>query len=202
MSDPFPSVYQQNCCSLSFFSERLINCPECGKAILDVTTHSSELSNHVVPGCMVVKPTFGSFLNYSCDSLLHTGISDSKGNVFNFDSRGICIDAPERWSPSLSIRLSCTTISDLEWDRLLLLHVEEEREREKKRRYHQINNNCYDFVMRFLNFINYENRKNHEKEQIVVSLIAPLMDKFESFYKIHEEIRKNGIAKRFTATQF
>eukprot|EP01126_Amoeba_proteus_P035286 TRINITY_DN3553_c0_g1_i13.p1 TRINITY_DN3553_c0_g1~~TRINITY_DN3553_c0_g1_i13.p1 ORF type:complete len:148 (+),score=20.21 TRINITY_DN3553_c0_g1_i13:62-445(+) len=89
MSDPFPSVYQQNCCSLSFFSERLINCPECGKAILDVTTHSSELSNHVVPGCMVVKPTFGSFLNYSCDSLLHTGISDSKGNPNSYPSSSI-----------------------------------------------------------------------------------------------------------------
>jgi hypothetical protein len=45
------------------------------------------------PMCVCIKMTVGSFTNYSSTSLLHCGISDSRGRVYNFDEGGYHVDA-------------------------------------------------------------------------------------------------------------
>jgi hypothetical protein len=39
-------------------------------------------------------------------------------------------------------------------------------------RYHQIDNNCYSFVIRFLNEIRYAGSKDHTKEEVVEKFIG------------------------------
>lgn len=39
------------------------------------------------------------------------------------------------------------------------------------RPYKQLQNNCYDYVIRFLNGIKFEGRENHQKEDIVTRFI-------------------------------
>ena len=51
------------------------------------------------------------------------------------------------------------------WDKELNKHYFNETALLQTRKYHQIHNNCYDFVVRFLNKINYKGRNNRTKEE-------------------------------------
>jgi hypothetical protein len=71
-----------------------------------------------------VKPTLGSFKSYRFDCLLHCGVTDSRGQVHNFDSSGVSVDPS--WDLSISVELS-TNLSDQEWDQVLAEHSKREK---------------------------------------------------------------------------
>ena len=52
------------------------------------------------PHCFCIKMTRGSFVDYTRSCLLHCGISDSQGQVYNFDQHGYHLD---RWRESISV---------------------------------------------------------------------------------------------------
>ena len=54
------------------------------------------------PYCFCIKMTRGSFVDYTRSCLLHCGISDSQGQVYNFDQHGYHLD---RWRESISVPL-------------------------------------------------------------------------------------------------
>jgi len=69
------------------------------------------------------RPTFVSFKDYTTESLLHCGITDSKGRVFNFEYN-VYID--ETWPYCINIDLSkdsnVSAMSDDEWDKAMMDH--------------------------------------------------------------------------------
>jgi len=187
-------------CNHSTFSlEKRQVCVNCKEELPEnkQTIHRSGLFKISQPKSIVVKPTVGSFSRgYSSKSLLHVGVSDSLGNVFNFDERGILID--NGWSDCLCISLNDPFVennhnnnNNTHWDKELNSHFFAERSQLTKPngKYHQLQNNCYDFVLRFLNRISYEKRTNHTKEELVQSLIGTPMDTLESFLTIMKKIR-------------
>ncbi|KAL6053583.1 MKRN2 opposite strand [Balamuthia mandrillaris] len=164
---------------------------------------------------LVIKPTHGSFAsrNYSTEALLHCGISDSSGAfVFNFDQNGIRKEVWNTASSSAAL-LSVVLVGEEEngeekdeelktqeenegqrlrrlWDEQLEKHLKEERRRVAQKPYHALKNNCYDFVIRFLNAIEFEGKKNHTKEDIVGRYLSTPVDTAESYLHIRRTLTK------------
>jgi len=61
-----------------------------------------------------------------------------------------------------------------------------------KIKYHEFKNNCYDFVIRFLNFIDFNGICNHNKQEVVDNIVKGPVDGFESFFKIHSKLTADG----------
>ena len=190
-----------------------LHCPKCQNTLFSLNSHSQNFSYHCGHSkiqhtihhpnistsspfsvCLTVSYK-KSFRFYSKRALLHVGISDSKGIVYNFDEKGL---HSEIWKESLSvsilpwnqIRMSkpvsttekiessssssllqgpCVDSSKdddeneihsldetfLQWDSLLLAFFASEKKRLFSHRYHPRHNNCYDFVLRFLNSLDF-----------------------------------------------
>ncbi|XP_054708549.1 MKRN2 opposite strand protein-like isoform X3 [Uloborus diversus] len=74
------------------------------------------------PNAIVIKPTEGDFLNnYANSSNLHIGITDSKGNVYEYDYSGISQNNGDSWSQCFPIKIFNSKSSCLpsEWDKTL-----------------------------------------------------------------------------------
>jgi hypothetical protein len=56
------------------------------------------------PHCIVIRVTRGSFRQYNRRTLLHCGVTNSQGVVYNFDKRGHHQDS--LWEESICIKLS------------------------------------------------------------------------------------------------
>ena len=102
--------------------------------------------------------------------MLHVGISNSKGEVYNFDERGC---NKEKWKESLAIKLEDKIIEKPQhFDKLLDNFNKSEKEREKKHKYTALDNNCYSYVVRFLNSIEYQGKSNHTKESLIEQSVS------------------------------
>ena len=73
------------------------------------------------------------------------------------------------------------SIKDEEWDNLLEKHNKEEKERCKKKKYVETANNCYSFIIRFLNKVRFQSNANHNKEKIVIDFVGQY---FKLFLKL------------------
>ncbi|KAK2705382.1 hypothetical protein QYM36_017427 [Artemia franciscana] len=89
---------------------------------------------------VTLKPTDGLFLrDYKNGSDLHIGITNSKGEIFEFDSRGVSTGAC--WKQFLNIQIPVSTKKE-EWDLIL----EKTSEKFKHERYDDSLMNCFSFV--------------------------------------------------------
>lgn len=142
------------------------------------------------PHSLIIRPTFHGFSKYSREDLLHVGISDSAGRyVYNYDHRGISC---EQWRKVLSIPLSgqLDAAHLSRWDDSLVAHREAEIVRDRfSESYHATGNNCYSFVVRFLN--NYFTL-SVTKESLAIQHIAKPLSEFELFFQWHESILARG----------
>ena len=104
-----------------------------------------------LPRCVCIRMTVGSFTGYTERSLLHTGVSDSSGIVYNFDERGHHKDA---WVESINYPLqAAASLSDDEWDAALCAH--HAAHRGSGIPYRSLGYNCYQYVVEFLNSIEF-----------------------------------------------
>ena len=69
---------------------------------------------------MAIKPTVGSFGRYHNRMLLHCGLADSAGRVYNFDESGCHVESD--WHESISIPVAAPHLSDEQWDAELDRH--------------------------------------------------------------------------------
>ena len=97
--------------------------------------------------------TVGSFRGYTSRSLLHTGVSPSTGEVYNFDEPGHHCDS---WAESINYPVHATALTDAQWD--AAVRAFDEAHRARGRRYVSLGYNCYNYVVDFLNSIRYEGR--------------------------------------------
>jgi len=107
------------------------------------------------PCSLVIKTTFGSFAEYNARCLLHAGVTDSRGRVYNFDGAGH--HQHDSWEEAINVPVSC---DDPEaWD--LALATFDQSHRELGIPYQDLGYNCYNYLVDFLNSIAYQQRTNH-----------------------------------------
>jgi len=114
------------------------------------------------PCSIVIKPTKGNFLvDYTNKSHLHIALTDSKGEVVEFDQGGIHKNRTLDWSQCLVVGLAeaeplvADMVGDPDWGEywdLCLSHtLEKDWSRES---YSEEDNNCFSFVLTFLTELN------------------------------------------------
>lgn len=212
----WPPLFEVQCCRTSFFSLTALEvCPSCGGAValpddgqqqakttpaeedIKTTTESApslppKRTRHdinVGPSrgrSLAIKPTVGTFGRYHNRMLLHCGLADSAGRVYNFDESGCHVDSD--WHESISIPVAAPHLSDEQWDAELDRHHKAELTFKAYRPYKQLQNNCYDYVIRFLNGVKFEGRKNHQKEDIVTRFIQAPIDLFEGYFSVRQKL--------------
>eukprot|EP00128_Syssomonas_multiformis_P006568 Colp12_sorted_trinity150504_noHs@13473 len=128
-------------------------CPRCGEELREVLIEWKRLKSPFVSQftalrTILLKPTNGMFKDYNVDSLLHVGISNSKGVVYNFDERGLSVDH-NGWEECIGIQLH-VPLDDRDWDRCLIEHSQFFDDN-----YEPLQHNCYDYVISFLHFIRF-----------------------------------------------
>lgn len=201
LKDIFRSVCQ-NCKWKTFSWQKQVFCQHCldskkSEDIIEESKFSVESKIAVPLGksegksiCVVMANAKFSGGRYRPGhSLLHVGISNSSGNVFNFDEKGRKVD--KSWEECLNVKLSLDSEQELLFDQLLEEFFQEELLMSKFSKYHSLLNNCYNFVLRFLNKIRYQNRDDHSKESIVLNLISQPVEKLEEFLRISMELEKS-----------
>ena len=149
----------------------------------DDVTKERRLSSPITPSRafrFCIRTSFGSFKDYTSRSLLHAGVSNSRGVVYNFDERGHHRD--DMWIECVSAPLE--DIEDFDEK----LNAYDASHRKRVRTYsHRIHreedemehpgNNCFDYVVGFLNYSRYKGRNDHTVQSIERDLLTrPMMD--------------------------
>eukprot|EP00753_Platysulcus_tardus_P020573 PLAT8234.1.p1 GENE.PLAT8234.1~~PLAT8234.1.p1 ORF type:complete len:262 (+),score=108.97 PLAT8234.1:128-913(+) len=116
--------------------------------------------------------------DYDDDCILHVGLSDSRAaSVYSF---WFHIKEEAVWEDALCVPLPECELDDAGWDAALLAHAAAEKERIAiVTGYHALDNNCYDFVLRFLNSISYNACDSHDKMSFVERVVEPPVVAFE-----------------------
>ena len=104
----------------------------------------------------------GSFLeDYDNKSNLHIAVTDSQGEVVEFDQSGLRRDRSEYWQQCLVVNLAETdpTVADMvrdpDWGEYWDLCLEQTLRLDwSKASYHSEDNNCFTFVLTFLRMLN------------------------------------------------
>lgn len=138
------------------------------------------------PHCFVIKMTRGSFRDYTRSCLLHCGISDSRGMVFNFDERGhhrdtswresICVPLNAEVTQALSARGDDSRGGNVRsFDRALAEH--DAAHIAAGQPYHDNDDNCYHYAVGFLNHVRFRGRTDHTIHSIERELLtAPCVE--------------------------
>ncbi|KAK6167975.1 hypothetical protein SNE40_021889 [Patella caerulea] len=134
------------------------HCPLCGK---NTSETESRIPPYILPSpiaaavkwprSLVLKPTDGDFLcDFTKTSNLHIGVTDSTGTVYDFDEYGLHVGSP--WLRCIQVPvLSPGDIDISDWDNILFHYAKPNNWTQT--RYHEMNNNCFDFVLGFLRSI-------------------------------------------------
>ncbi|XP_054921987.1 MKRN2 opposite strand protein isoform X2 [Dermacentor andersoni] len=103
------------------------------------------------PCCVVIKPSKGDFLHLHSSSLdLHTGVTDSNGQVHEYDKEGLKVAKQPMWSQCIAVPVITDegTAWHEFWD--YTLSVTESQDAWDSKRYNETEHNCYSFVIAFL----------------------------------------------------
>lgn len=179
-------------------------CPICGRSLMEEPLSTPPVryppilrSSNAYPFSIVIKPTNGSFLgDYNHGDNLHTGITDSKGFLCHFNEQGINYDR-SIWHQSLVIPL--LDKSDLElsslWDEKLSQIILGPTWRAEC--YVELGHNCFDFVVAFLNLVQYNHLKRSSsvpitRQALVDGYILATTSRATKYINFIREIRSRG----------
>ncbi|XP_067138810.1 MKRN2 opposite strand protein [Centruroides vittatus] len=148
------------------------------------------------PCSVVIKPTKGDFLNaYQNSTDLHIGITDSKGEVYDFDREGLRFNCSHLWNECLPI----TIISKLDttwkeyWDYILnaICH----QDQWQKEKYEENSHNCYSFVLSFLRALQLRQMKSSliSKTQFCKDFIVPRTKTAAKYIALYRQLQKENV---------
>lgn len=115
------------------------------------------------PSSLVIKPTKGNFLvDYTNKSNLHIGVTDSQGEVVEFDQSGVHKDRTEDWNHCLVVNLAeveplvTDMVNDPDWGEYWDMCLEQTLMGGAWNRedYNEEQKNCFTFVLSFLTQLN------------------------------------------------
>jgi len=168
---PLPHILCFEHCSKKVFSVSCLpeQCPSCSTDLLDCDL---KIPPFAVPSpfkraldfpcSIVIKPTKGTFLSdYTNKSHLHIAITDSRGEVVEFDQEGIHRDLTPSWSQCLVVGLAeseplvADMVGDPDWGEYwdLCLHTTLMGDWTRES-YREEDKNCFSFVLDFLTKLN------------------------------------------------
>ncbi|XP_050457528.1 uncharacterized protein LOC126854638 [Cataglyphis hispanica] len=189
MNDNPGIVCFRHCPRKNVFCKRVpMICPACSSRIQDFIVDPFRIPYPFVnathyPTSIVIRPSCGSFLddyNVTGDDL-HVGIVDSDGGIVEFDKDGLIANDVDRWTDCIAFQVVSVAWT-VRWDETLSFMSKDDRW--KSINYDDINMNCFDFVLEFLNNLGYENLKFASKVDLCERLILS---------KIQNAIRYNSL---------
>ncbi|KAG9353027.1 hypothetical protein JZ751_017603 [Albula glossodonta] len=160
-------------CSVSFSGRRLEDAP--------VSIPNPFSDGHKNPCSFLVAPTEGTFLkDFEGDSDLHTGITDTKGVVYNYTKTGVRKDSVG-WEKCISVPLVQPDMYSLidQWDRYLDNFDEEKH-------------NCYSYSLAFINCVlATQGKRSLSKEEFSQNFVVPRIKRASKYSMLCEQISQN-----------
>lgn len=136
---------------------------------------------------IVLIPSKGTFkdVEFNNNTGLHIGVTQRDGHVLEFDQNGIqygC-ENKEKWRQCIALKFLDYIALDrydrilleLLWDRIVQQFVTTEKSFNSQ--YHSIDNNCFDFVLYFLNTFFASLSRRQQARQQVIDTLAKISDK-------------------------
>ncbi|XP_074593935.1 MKRN2 opposite strand protein [Brevipalpus obovatus] len=146
---------------------------------------------------IIIRPTEGDFLNHYRNSAdLHIGLTDSKGNVYEFDRNGMHVGTRNRmWNNCLNIPVldqNNKTWQDY-WDHTLKTLIQMPIWRAEN--YNEDDNNCYTFVITFLRLLLIKDLKPSlaSKTQFCKDFIVPRTKNAAKYIALYRKISREGV---------
>lgn len=194
----FSKIYKITCleCNKNMFSDwKNETCTNCNKVLTSEPVEIINPIEKIKPFSIIITKSFGELdpLSYSNNDILHVGISNSKGKVYNFwNNYNIEDESRKIWKRVLNIELdqlpeelkkNPEKFNDILYENFL-------DQKKKFSNYNQFNNNCYDYVCRFLNKIKY-GQITWTKESLAISIIEPKILFFDKFCSLYKQINSS-----------
>jgi hypothetical protein len=176
-----------------FLNKYCLNCQ------IIVDGESIEIKNpieEVRPKSIIITKSFGELnaKSYDSSNILHMGISNSKCKVYNFWFN-YKIEEPDKgiWKNVININLDSLP-EPLQVDDIFDMVLDDNITEQKANNLHydQFNNNCYSYICRFLNSINY-NSTEWTKENFAVAVIEPKIMLLENYCSLVKKLEESKI---------
>ncbi|KAK0063634.1 MKRN2 opposite strand protein [Biomphalaria pfeifferi] len=174
-------------------------CPLCHQS---TATTESRIPPYVLPTpfcsslnlkrSIVLKPTHGDFIrSYTRACNLHIGVTDETGQVYDFDEKGL--NQRSVWSECLAV-LTCNMDQAFVWDQTLDMLSHQIHLWDKKR-YHENQWNCFDFVLTFLSNLDHSYQIGPaplSKEDFCENFLVKKTKKAEQYIHLYRLASQNG----------
>lgn len=174
-------------------------CPLCGD---DVLTTPSRIPPYIIPCPLVnaknhpcsviIKPTIGTFLqNYTNQSDLHVGVTDSSGCTYDFNENGINIGLS--WQQCVVIQMLNDDYNlKSRWDSVLKQISRSPAWHQT--RYDEQRHNCFDFVLTFLQSCDLQRSMPaiQNKHTFCQEIIIKQTHKAAVYISLYRKIQQNG----------
>lgn len=155
-------------CGVSLQGTRLVASPQIWSKTTEVPTRRRALvlrASHLKRG------------DYRSGARLHIGVCDERGTVFALDREGVEIGA---WKHCFVMELPDNlALAVVDWNAALVSHAREEAATFATHPYRKRKNNCFDFVVRFLNKLTAASVPRYTKNSVTLEFISPLLATFQ-----------------------
>ncbi|VDH95722.1 Hypothetical predicted protein [Mytilus galloprovincialis] len=144
------------------------------------------------PCSVIIKPTVGTFLqNYSNNSDLHVGVTDSGGCTYDFNEEGINVGTV--WDQCVVMRIINEDYNlQSQWDYVLRQITQSQTW--SRSRYNENSHNCFDFVLTFLHSCDLQRTipAIQSKKTFCEELVIKHTHKAAVYISIYRKVQKNG----------
>ncbi|XP_053290445.1 MKRN2 opposite strand protein [Pleuronectes platessa] len=196
------SVIQLSHCEKFIFCFSLPDeCPSCGEELegkrlqeAPVSLPSPFTNGHNRSCSLLVTPAQDNLhRDFDGTSDLHTGISNSKGVVYNYTQGGVHRDQ-SGWEHCVSVPLVRPDMYPLlaQWDQYLDHFSDGPMWDPAWHRFHEDDHNCFSFCLGFVNSVlAVEGRSSVTRETFTHTYILPKMKRVSKFTTLYQHIQKH-----------
>lgn len=177
-------------------------CPICGLELEDAELRVPPFripypfrNSQTSPCCVVIKPSKGDFLHLYSSSLdLHTGVTDSKGQVHEYDKEGLKVAKQPMWPQCIAVPVITDegTAWHEFWD--YTLSVTESQDAWDSKRYDEKEHNCYSFVIAFLRNLQIPQLRPSLKDKLTFSsdFLVPQTRNVARYIALYRKLLQDG----------
>ncbi|KAG9260359.1 MKRN2 opposite strand protein [Astyanax mexicanus] len=176
-------------------------CPECEESFSGRRLEEAPVSvpnpfsnGHKAPCAFLVAPTEDNLLReFDGGSDLHTGITDTKGVVFNYTKTGVRRDH-QGWERCISIPLVQPDMYNLidQWDQYLEKFSSAQMWDPLWQSFNEENHNCYSYTLMFINCIlATQSKRALSKDEFTQTFVLPRVKRASKYSMLCREISQN-----------
>lgn len=150
------------------------------------------------PCALVIKPTAGDFLSdYENGDNLHIAVTDSHGNVVEYDETGMHCDlTASAWRRCLCIAIATEASADPDWpeywDWCLHAFVKGNRGDWSRDGYDEHVQNCFHFVLAFLQSLRQDGIVANDKVSFCQNYILPKTRSASRYIKLYRKLQSTA----------